>query len=194
MRWFKHLSNLRNDPRCVSVRKSLGEAGIARYFELLEIIAEQGGKSDNFEPRLNLNQRWTNLEWLAGELQIMPREMSKTLQLFAEFHLIDPKAWRKRVIFIPQMTELLDEWTRRRCRPRASPERLPSDSSQEIEKEKEREREREKDAGQGCNPLKFTNGNGHADRKYQKRHPASGDVRPRAGKYAGRTPDLVVTN
>lgn len=189
MRWFKHLANSRNDPRLLAVRKALGEAGLARYFQLLEVVAEQGGTADKFQPLLNLKSKWADLEWLADELRISSSEMSTTLGIFAEVSLIDPKEWKKRVIFIPEMTELLDEWTKRR-RPRASPEQLPSNSGSEVDERKDKETQQSQD----CNRQHFKYLQRTTNGKLPKRQSANAAAPSGYGKYSSRRPDFDIPN
>jgi hypothetical protein len=147
MLWYKHAADARNDPKLRAIEKHLGEAGYARAFKLFEIIAGQGGKADNFCPKIDLKKPHTGLDWLADEWKIPNQEASKTLETFAEVQLIDPKSWRRNIIYVPKMLELLDEWTARRLRSgnsRVSREQLPSDSGkskskrrEEVEKEAE---------------------------------------------------------
>jgi hypothetical protein len=157
MQWFKHPNDFRNDPRLRAIEKKIGEAGYARVLKLFEIVAERGGKADRFSPVLDLNSVCTDLDWLADELRISKEELQQTLETFAAVDLIDQKDWRKQIIRIPHMDGYLDEWTQRKQRaktsrdaseplprvPRATPEKLPSDSgkSKSIEKEKEAEEE-----------------------------------------------------
>lgn len=149
MLWFKHLADARNDSKFRVIEKRLGEAGYARAFKLFEIIAGEGGKADNFCPKIDLKKLHTDLEWLADEWKIPNEEASKTIETFAEVQLIDPKSWRRKIIYVPKMLALLDEWTTRRMRSsnsRVSREQLPSDSAksrvrEEVEKEAEVEAE-----------------------------------------------------
>jgi hypothetical protein len=149
MLWYKHLADARNNPKFRAIEKRLGEAGYARAFKLFEIVAGQGGKAEDFCPKIDLKKPHTGLDWLAEEWKISIDEASKTVETFAEVQLIDPKSWRRKIIYVPQMLELLDEWTARRMRSgnsRVSREQLPSDSGksrvrEEVEKEKEAEAE-----------------------------------------------------
>jgi hypothetical protein len=156
MRWFKHFTDARNNPKFRTVERILGEAGYARAFKLFEIVAERGGKAEDFTPKIDLRELYTNIEWLADEWRIEIEDAEKTLETFASVGLIDLKSWRRKVVQVPQMLEYLDEWTERRLRPkpsRGTPERLPSDSrgtraraETEKEKDKEKEAEAERDA------------------------------------------------
>ena len=147
MLWFRHLADARNDPKFRAIEKRLGEAGYARAFKLFEIVAGQGGKADNFSPKIDLKKPITDLDWLAGEWKIPNDEALKTIETLAEVQLIDPKSWRRKIIYVPRMLELLDEWTARRMRSgnsRVTREQLRSDSGksrvrEEVEKEAEAE-------------------------------------------------------
>jgi hypothetical protein len=43
MRWFKHMSNSRNNPKLRKIERSanLREVGIARWWKLVEMVAER---------------------------------------------------------------------------------------------------------------------------------------------------------
>jgi len=153
MQWFKHYNDARTNPKFRTIEKQLGEAGYARAFKLFEIVAQRGGTADKFAPVLDLKNAYTSLDWLADELRIPVEEAERTLEVFASVRLIDPKAYRKRLIRIPQMLEYLDEWTQRRQRlksSRATPEQLPSYSgptpAQSKRKSTEKEAEAEREA------------------------------------------------
>ena len=114
MRWFRHFSDTRLNPKLRTIEKRLGEAGYARAMKLLEVVAQRGGSGKTFNPRLELKKAHTGLAWLADELGIAERELDKTLGVFAKVGFISPKSWRQRkVIYVPQMREYLDEWTRK---------------------------------------------------------------------------------
>jgi hypothetical protein len=116
MRWFKHDTDARKNPKLRYIGKELGEAGYARAFQLLEIVAQRGGKADEFRPEIDLGQTCTDLDWLADELGISRPNTRKTLKIFAQCKFIDPKAYERNIISVPQMTQCLDEWTARRLR------------------------------------------------------------------------------
>ena len=52
-------------------------------------------------------------DWLAEELKISNEDTLKTLDLFAEVRLIDPKFWRRKIVQVPQMLEYIDNWAER---------------------------------------------------------------------------------
>lgn len=114
MRWFKHFNDARRNPKFRRIEKRLGEAGYARAFKLIEVVADRGGTGQNFNPTVDLKCQHTDLEWLAEELGIKPAEARRTLDLFAAVHLIEPEAWKKKQVCIPQMVAYRDEWTRKR--------------------------------------------------------------------------------
>lgn len=138
MLWFKHFSDSRRNPKLLRVEKRLGESGYARFFKLLEIVGERGGKGVDFRPEINLNGAATDIEWLATEWGIKPSEVRSTLELFSKVGLIDEGAWTKSIIAVPQMLEYRDEYTGRRQKKSS---RL-KDSDLEKEKEVEVEEER----------------------------------------------------
>jgi hypothetical protein len=143
MQWFKHEVAARSNPKIHAIEKKFGEAGYARAFKLLEIVAERGGKAGEFAPRIDLKSSYTGLDWLADELGISSEVAEVTLEFFASVQFISPKLWRRKIVEVPQMLENLDEWTQRRMRAKASrvtPEQLPSDSGKSRE-EKSRGRE-----------------------------------------------------
>ena len=141
MQWFKHEVAARSNPKIFAIEKKFGEAGYARAFKLLEIVAERGGKAGEFAPRIDLRSSYTGLDWLADELKISSEVAEVTLEFFASVKFIDPKLWRRRIVEVPQMLENLDEWTQRRMRAKTSrvtPEQLPSDSDKSRGRGRER--------------------------------------------------------
>jgi hypothetical protein len=147
MRWFKHFTNARHNPKFRAIEKKLGEAGYARVCKLLEIIGERGGSGKDFAPRLDLNEPYTDLGWLADEMEIDPRSAKVTLAHFAKCKFIDPQAYQGNIIYVPQMIEYLDEWTRKR-QPRdsvATPESLRSNSPQSKSQSQKSELEVDKE-------------------------------------------------
>jgi hypothetical protein len=130
MLWFKHFSDARNNPKILAIQKKLGEAGYARWFRLLEIVAQRGGNGEAFAPRVKLNEPHTDLRWIADELRIDRRKAKLTLKVFAEVGLIDPEAYRQNVLYIPQMREYRDEWTRKKqsSSSGATPEQVATES------------------------------------------------------------------
>lgn len=48
MFWFKHTSNASYDPKIVTIRKRWGREGVCRWWEILEIIAQDVGYSDRY--------------------------------------------------------------------------------------------------------------------------------------------------
>jgi hypothetical protein len=143
MRWFKHYTNARGNPKLRAIEKKLGEAGYARAFKLLEVVGERGGKAEDFTPRIDLKSLHTGLDWLADELRISSEAMETTLELFSSVQFISPKLWRRRIVEVPQMLEYLDEWTQRHARTKKSgdaQEQLPSDSGKSRGRGREEKR------------------------------------------------------
>lgn len=126
MRWFKHFSDTRRNPKVCAIERGLGEAGYARAIKLLEVVAQACGAGDKFKPRLDLRKAITNETWLAEELGVEVKTLEETLKNFSAVGFIDAKDFKRRVISIPQMLEYRDEWSSRGSR--ATHERLPSDS------------------------------------------------------------------
>lgn len=145
MRWFKHFTDARHNPKLRAIEKKLGEVGSARAYKLLEIIGERGGSGKDFAPRLDLNEPHTDVGWLADELGIDRRSARFTLSVFSKCKFIDPVAYQGNIVYVPQMIEYLDEWTRKR-RPRdsvATPEPLRSNSPQSKSQRSESEVDKE---------------------------------------------------
>lgn len=117
MRWFKHFADARRNPKLRLIEKKLSEAGYARAFKLLEIIAERGGSGQAFKPRLDLRLPHTGMPWLADELGIGEAALGRTLRVFAEARFISKRMLRKQVIYVPAMREYVDEWARKRRTP-----------------------------------------------------------------------------
>lgn len=149
MRWFKHLTDTRHNPKFRAIEKKFGESGYARAIKLFEIVAERGGSGKEFRPIVDLRKPPTDLDWLADEWKISKQDATATLDFFAAVRLVDPKPWRRKIIQVPQMLEYRDEWTERQQHgknSRVAPEPLPSHSGKsrgrvEVETEKEAEAE-----------------------------------------------------
>jgi len=118
MLWFSHRNDLRRNPAVLRVEQRLGEAGYARWSKLLEVVSQFGGNGPDFEPRLDLRGPATDEGWLANELGIQTRDLRKTLRVFAEVGLINTKEYRERVIAVPMLAELRDEFTKKKQRGR----------------------------------------------------------------------------
>jgi len=130
MQRFRHPSNLRNDPQFRAIEKKLDEAGYARAVKLLEIVAEVGGKGEEFSPEFTLRDN-TDIGWLADEWRISTKKALATLEVFAGVSLIDALAWSEQIVRIPLLNDYLDEYTQRQQKARnsrATTERLQSDS------------------------------------------------------------------
>jgi hypothetical protein len=136
MLWFKHFGDARRNPKLLRIERKIGESGYARFFKLLEIIAERGGKGSEFRPEIDLNGAATDMEWLSSELKIETDAVRETLDLFAHVGLIDEGAWNGLIILVPQMLEYRDEYTGRLQNKNSRPKA-------ETEKEKETEEEAE---------------------------------------------------
>lgn len=160
MRWMKHFTDARHNAKFRAIERKLGEAGYARAFKLFEIVAERGGKAGDFSPTIDLRKSPTDLDWLAEEWKIPNDDAKETLDFFAAVRLIDQKAWRRKIVEVPQMLEYRDEWTQRQQRAKNSggtPEQLPSDSGKSrsrAEEEKEAEAEGEKNTAAAASSLK----------------------------------------
>jgi hypothetical protein len=149
MLWFRHFTNARHNPKLRAIEKKLGEVGSARAYKLLEIVGERGGSGKDFAPRLDLNEPHTDVGWLADELGIDRRSARFTLSVFAKCKFIAPAEYQRNIVYVPQMKDYVDEWTRK-CQPRnsgATPESLRSNSlqSQRSESESETDTEAEGD-------------------------------------------------
>jgi hypothetical protein len=78
---------------------------------------------------------------------IDPRSAKVTFRAFAKCKFIDPEAYQRNIVYIPQMKDYADEWTSRKQSRnyRATPESLPSNSLQSQRSESESESEPEPD-------------------------------------------------
>jgi transcription initiation factor IIE alpha subunit len=102
------------------IEKKLGEAGYARALKLLEVVAQAGGAASNFSPTLDLKSPTTDVDYLSDEWGIKSSEAKRTLRVFADTNFIDAEKWKDKVVYIPAMLEVLDEWTRRKKRKSSS--------------------------------------------------------------------------
>jgi hypothetical protein len=119
MQRFRHPSNLRNDPKFRAIEKKLDEPGYARAVKLLEIVAEVGGKGEEFSPEFTLRDN-TDIAWLADEWRISTKKAQATLEVFAGVGLIDAQAWSEQIVRIPLLNDCLDEYTQRQQKARKS--------------------------------------------------------------------------
>lgn len=60
MKWFKHLSNARNDERIAQLEDAAGLEGYGFYFKLLEIVAQAMNESNNCTVTYSI-ARWATL-------------------------------------------------------------------------------------------------------------------------------------
>jgi hypothetical protein len=161
MKWFKHFTDMRGNPKLHSIEKKLGEAGYARACKLLEIIGARGGSGELFTPRLDLSQPHTDLGWSADELKIDKRSLKVTLVAFAKYSFIDPREFDANIIYVPQMQEYVDEWTGKRKRHNSGvpPESLrtnsPQSKSQSKKSESDKDKEKEVDDKSESDHLPF---------------------------------------
>ena len=149
MRWTRHFTNGRHNPKIRAVEKRFGEAGYARAFKLFEIVGERGGSGCAFSPVIDLRKPPTDLDWLAEEWKITNSDAKETLDFFAEVRLINKKAWCKNIVEVPQMLEYMDEWTLRQLRGRNSrgtPEQLPSNSGKSRSRAEQKQSRAEAEA------------------------------------------------
>jgi len=114
MRWYKHLAGARHNPKLRKLEKDYGEGAYSRWFKLLEMICEQGGSGEDFRPRISLKDPHTGVDWLADEWNISEHEASATVQAMARVGLISKRSFNRGVIYVPQMIEYRDEWTRKK--------------------------------------------------------------------------------
>jgi hypothetical protein len=76
MLWFKHPNNFRTDPKFRAIEKKLGEAAYARAVKLFEIVAERGGKADEFLPEFSL-QKITDIGLVVQRIGNFQEEIRK---------------------------------------------------------------------------------------------------------------------
>jgi len=114
MKWFKHFTNARDNHKIEFVSEKLGEAGYARVFKIYEIVAERWEPPEL--PELKLNGGAMNLGFISKKLGISLEEAEKTLNIFAKAGVIDKDAWKKKVLYIPQLMDYKDNTTSRELR------------------------------------------------------------------------------
>lgn len=162
MLWIKHFSDARRNPKLLHVERKLGEGGYARFFKLLEIIAERGGKGANFRPEVDLTSTATDLEWLSSEIGVEEGVARETLDVFAKVGLIDEGAWKQTIVAVPAMREYADEYVTR-CKKRIA-------RSLEVDSEKKRteSRSRSRTEQNGDHPATVPTQSGHGAEGVQK--------------------------
>ncbi len=128
MRWFKHFSDDRRDPKLLAIERALGEAGYARAMKLRETITQVGGSGPDFKPEINLRSPNTGKDWLAEELRISVRDLEKTLKVFGAVEFIEPRSLKRGIIRDAELLKRRDEWTSRHKNSGVTQEPLGSDS------------------------------------------------------------------
>lgn len=114
MKWFKHFSDARRNPKLRAMEREMGEAGYARAMKLYEIVAQIGGSGADFDPRIDLGKPTTNRDWLADEMGIDVQALDTTLHEMSKVGLIVARSLKHDVIAIPQMIEYRDEYASRK--------------------------------------------------------------------------------
>lgn len=143
MRWFKHITNARNDPFVRELMYEFGSDGYAAWFGTIEIIAEDLEASDIRECGRIVKTLVKESPRFFSEQLIIPVEKLKKVYL----HIKKRKKGRfvesdgKWTIDIPKVLEFMDEWTERVLSEmsRNPRESLPSDSGKKRAEEKRRE-------------------------------------------------------
>lgn len=102
MKWFKHMSNMRNHPVVKSARVRFGNEAYAFWNLLLELVSESCGN----EPE---NPVVFDAKFLKTELRISSKKMTELLQFFAENSLISWENFGEKIqIGIPKLASIKD--------------------------------------------------------------------------------------
>jgi hypothetical protein len=112
VKWFRHDNNLRNT-RLNGIRRTLGAAGYGRAMILLEVLSENTKDGPPF--RLPLDHPSSDLSFWSSEFGCRNVETEKVLAVFEKYGLI--LEWKKsKMISAPILSELLDDFTKRKGR------------------------------------------------------------------------------
>lgn len=126
MKWFKHLSNARDDERISDLEDAAGLEGYGFYFKLLEIVAATMDGSDRCEVGFSIS-RWATLT------NCHPIKARTLLGRVGSCGLVELRLDGDRaVVRIPKLLKHRDNHTKN----------LQVTCKQEVEKEKEEEKEK----------------------------------------------------
>lgn len=136
MKWFKHMTNARNNPELSSAIDELGLEVYGAYMIILEVVAERmDGSSDCFAEYSP--KKWSTF------LQVSPKRFqnfAKTLEKCGLFLLKDSGKLLK--IEVPNLVKYRDNHTKNL---QVTSKPLTINLALEVEKEKEKEREVDKE-------------------------------------------------
>lgn len=107
MKWFKHMTNMRNDMFIKALRCEFGLDGYAIYNMILEIYGDECGADPGREIEFDMKV-------LAQEIGIKVKTLQKVLSFCAEANkFVIVFCAQKVKISIPKMQSICDDWSRK---------------------------------------------------------------------------------
>ena len=149
MNWFKHFTDAHHNSKIQWVCDELGaDAGYARIFKLYEVVARRWEDRKSDPPLMKISEGPTNFKFFSKIFGISVTEVEKTFCIFAKAGIIDRTAWKKKVVYIPQLREYSNDWFKRAKTTEGHgdpPEGLQRDSGERIEESRIEENRREEE-------------------------------------------------
>lgn len=105
MKWFKHESDASTNLKLEQVLDEFGLHGYGFFWLCLELVAGQGGLEFKLKPEKN----WKKA--LMKKSNLNEDRTDKILVRFGELNLIDKKALKRNILYIPKLAERADEYT-----------------------------------------------------------------------------------
>jgi len=104
MKWFKHFADSYSNFKLQNVLSELGTDGYGLFWICVEIVAQQG-----VNHQIDAKKSWKKV--LAHIARKSEQDIDKSLQLFAEYNLIDKNGLNKGNLYIPKLRSYSDEYT-----------------------------------------------------------------------------------
>ncbi len=105
MKWFKHESDASTNLKLEQVLDEFGLHGYGFFWLCLELVAWQGG----LEFKLKPEKSWKKA--IMRKSNLNEDRTDKILARFGELGLIDKKALKRNILYIPKLAERADEYT-----------------------------------------------------------------------------------
>ena len=132
MKWFKHHSDSSGNLKLKKIKRNFGMVGYGFYWELLELVAEQG---DNF--KLLAKKDW--ISEICERTFLKNKKVLELLNAIADEGLIDSEALKQGDLYVPKMEEYQDEYTKKvRTKSRQAPENILLEEEEEGEEEEKK--------------------------------------------------------
>lgn len=131
MKWFKHETDAHTNLKLQAVLDKFGLEAFGYYWICIELV---GLQSDNF--KLKTEKNWKN--YIKKFVGIEIERQETFLEYFAEINLIDKKALKLGILYIPKMEDRSDNYTK-------SVRRKYEDTTKNVSLEENRKEENRKE-------------------------------------------------